>query len=576
MANNEQIIWSYFEDKGFSKYGIAGLMGNLYAESGLYPQNLQNTYNSLLGFTDAEYTKAVDNGTYTNFVNDAAGYGLAQWTYWSRKKNLLNFAKEKNKSIGDLNLQLDFLYKELKENFNSVFNTLKTAKSVLEASNVVLFKFENPAVQNTSVQNQRASYGQKYYDQFVKGTITKEEISTMGKTISTGFLTNIINGIKIDSSKKCHADNYNNSASRKIDYVVMHYTGNSQDTAWANANYFQSPNRGASAHFFVDDDSIYQSIELRDIAWHCGANTYYHNYCRNSNSIGIEMCCTAGNYKISRTTIKNAAHLCAHLCKLLGISASQVDTYVLRHYDVTHKQCPAQMSNSANDPDWTSFKKQVKEILGGKTTTTTTTKPAVNTTPKQELYRVRKSWDDAKSQIGAFANLEGAKKVCKNGYKVFDSNGKVVYEPKAETKPSTSTATEHKNKIELNNIPLYVSSDAREEKKKITGTYYIHSNEVVNNKIKITNKIENIGKSGQVTGWIKVSDAKLTQQKEAFKAYNAVVTADLLNVRIGAGMNYNVSSQLKQNTKIKISKEQGNWGYISGKGWVCLDYIKKV
>ena len=105
MANNEQIIWSYFEDKGFSKYGIAGLMGNLYAESGLYPQNLQNTYNSLLGFTDAEYTKAVDNGTYTNFVNDAAGYGLAQWTYWSRKKNLLNFAKEKNKSIGDLNLQ---------------------------------------------------------------------------------------------------------------------------------------------------------------------------------------------------------------------------------------------------------------------------------------------------------------------------------------------------------------------------------------------------------------------------------------------------------------------------------------
>jgi hypothetical protein len=87
----------------------------------------------------------------------------------------------------------------------------------------------------------------------------------------------------------------------------------------------------------------------------------------------------------------------------------------------------------------------------------------------------------------------------------------VVYEPKVKTKPSTSTATEHKNKIELNNIPLYVSSDAREEKKKITGTYYIHSNEVVNNKIKITNKVENIDKSGQVTGWIKVSDAKLTQ-----------------------------------------------------------------
>lgn len=579
MANNEQIIWSYFEKKGFSKYGIAGLMGNLYAESGLYPQNLQNTYNSLLGMTDAEYTKAVDNETYSNFINDAAGYGLAQWTYWSRKKNLLNFAKEKNKSIGDLNLQLDFLYQELQQEFSSVFKTLKSATSILEASNIVLFKFENPAIQNEAVQKQRASYGQKFYDQFVNNgkTDQKEENISMGKTITKGFLTDIINGIKIDTSKKCHSENYDNYTSREIEYIVMHYTGNSKDTAWANANYFQSPYRGASAHFFVDDDSIYQSIELRDMAWHCGTTgTYYHNYCRNYNSIGIEMCCTAGNYKISKTTIKNAAYLCAHLCKIIGITASKVDTYVLRHYDVTHKECPAQMSNSTSDPDWTAFKQQVKEILGGKTTTATS-KPTTTTT--QKLYRVRKTWADAKSQIGAFANLEGAKKVCKQGYKVFDEKGKVVYEPKVETKPVVKNDKEdinNANKIELNDIPLYVSSDARTEKKKITGTYYIHSDEVINNKIKITNKIENIGKEGQVTGWIKISDAKLTQKKEAFKDYDVIVTADLLNVRVGAGMNYSVTSQLKKNTKVKISKEQGNWGYISGKGWICLDYVKKV
>lgn len=249
----------------------------------------------------------------------------------------------------------------------------------------------------------------------------------MGKKISTGFINATINSIKVNTSKKCNADNYNNSSSRNVSYIVLHYTGNKKDTAWANANYFQSPSRGASAHFFVDDKEIYQSIELRDVAWHCGADTYYHNYCRNSNSIGIEMCCTAGNYKISNTTIKNAAHLTAYLCKQLGITALQVDQYVLRHYDVTHKLCPAQMSNSANDADWVAFKKQVKEILGG-----TATKPTI-TPSTSGLYRIRKSWSDVKSQIGAYANLEGAKKACKSGYKVFDENGKVVYPVAATT-----------------------------------------------------------------------------------------------------------------------------------------------
>lgn len=70
-------------------------MGNLYAESGLMPNNLQNTYNNKLGKTDAEYTAAVDNGSYGNFVKDSAGYGLAQWTYWSRKQALLNHANRR-------------------------------------------------------------------------------------------------------------------------------------------------------------------------------------------------------------------------------------------------------------------------------------------------------------------------------------------------------------------------------------------------------------------------------------------------------------------------------------------------
>lgn len=99
---NELTIHDYLKRKGLNEYGIAGLMGNLFAESGLNPQNLQNTYEKSLGFTDAAYTAAVDSGTYTNFVHDKAGYGLAQWTYWSRKQALLDFARAVGKSIGDL------------------------------------------------------------------------------------------------------------------------------------------------------------------------------------------------------------------------------------------------------------------------------------------------------------------------------------------------------------------------------------------------------------------------------------------------------------------------------------------
>lgn len=209
----------------------------------------------------------------------------------------------------------------------------------------------------------------------------------MAKAISAGFITDKINGIAVNASLKCNASNYNNNDSRGVAYIVMHYTGNSKDTAKNNANYFTGANRAASAHFFVDDSDIYQSVELRDVAWHCGTKgTYYHTGCRNTNSIGIEMCCTAGNYKISETTKKNAAYLCAHLCKLTGISASLVDTYVLRHYDITHKKCPAQMVDS--ESEWIAFKTMVKNILTtgnaeGAKPTTVTAKPAADSKKKK-------------------------------------------------------------------------------------------------------------------------------------------------------------------------------------------------
>jgi len=163
---NELTIHDYLKAKGLNEYGIAGLMGNLFAESGLNPRNLQNSYESVLGMNDNAYVIAVDNGTYKNFVWDKAGFGIAQWTYWSRKQALLDFASAVGKSIGDLLMQLDFLWKELSESYPSVLAVLRSATSVLEASNAVLLNYEKPANQSVGVQEKRAEYGQRYYDQF--------------------------------------------------------------------------------------------------------------------------------------------------------------------------------------------------------------------------------------------------------------------------------------------------------------------------------------------------------------------------------------------------------------------------
>ena len=121
-------MWDYFKSKGLNDYGVAGLMGNLYCESALRPCNLQQTYEKKLGYTDETYTIAVDNGSYTNFVNDSAGYGLAQWTYWSLKQEMLNYHKSKGKSIGDGDTQMEFLAHQLSNSYKSVWTTLQTAK----------------------------------------------------------------------------------------------------------------------------------------------------------------------------------------------------------------------------------------------------------------------------------------------------------------------------------------------------------------------------------------------------------------------------------------------------------------
>lgn len=163
---NEERVWNLLLKEIKNPVGVGALMGNLYCESGFKPNNLEDSYAAKTGFTDESYTAAVDNGTYSNFVNDAYGYGLAQWTWHTRKENLLNYARQKGVSIGDMTMQCEFLCKELRDSFSSLWDGLLNATDLKTASNRVLHEFERPADRSEYIEDVRAGHGYKYYEMF--------------------------------------------------------------------------------------------------------------------------------------------------------------------------------------------------------------------------------------------------------------------------------------------------------------------------------------------------------------------------------------------------------------------------
>ena len=161
----EEKIWNYLLKWLPNEFAVAGIMGNLKAESNFKTNNLQNSFEQKLGLTDETYTVAVDEDVYQNFVKDGAGYGLAQWTFWSRKELLLKTAKERKVSISDLELQLDVIIFEMSAN-KSLMADLNGAVSVRQSAEAVLKKYEKPADQSNKVVDKRTELGQAIYNQF--------------------------------------------------------------------------------------------------------------------------------------------------------------------------------------------------------------------------------------------------------------------------------------------------------------------------------------------------------------------------------------------------------------------------
>lgn len=315
---------------------------------------------------DAEYTELVDKGVYTNFANDRAGYGLAQWTHPDRKPKLLEHVKSLGKSIGDLEAQLSFLMKELSGSYKGVLNVLKTAASVQAASDVVLTQFERPADQSAAVKSKRASYGQKYFDKYVQKGVQKLKIIE-----------------SILTKNPCY------TAGRKITVkgLMLHSVGCSQPNASVFVKNWNSASHTSSCvHAFIDGNTgdVYQCLPWNHRGWHCASGSKGSG---NNTHIGIEMCepaCikyTGGStftcsdkataQAVAKRTYAAAVELFAMLCK--QYSLDPLGDGVI----VSHKEgCKRGIASNHGDPEhlWTqlglpytmdTFRAGVKAAMGG-------------------------------------------------------------------------------------------------------------------------------------------------------------------------------------------------------------------
>lgn len=381
-STNEEMIWNFLLGKGLNSCGVAGLMGNLYAESGLKPTNLQNSYEKKLGLTDDQYTTSVDNGDYANFVKDSAGYGLAQWTYWSRKQNLLNFVRSRNKSIGDMESQLEFLWKELSEGYKTVLGTLKTAKTVLEASSAVLTGFEKPANQGLTVQAKRAEYGQSYYNRYAKKTT-----NAGGSKMSNSSLVN------------CTVQSPNHSGARthKIDRITPHCVVG-QLSAESIGGCFTSSDRQASCNYGIGTDGrVVLCVDEGNRSWCSSSNA------NDQRAVTIE--CASDKtepYAMNSSVYNKLVQLCVDICKRNGISKllwlrdkdtalayepKDGEAVLTAHRWFANKSCPGEWLYSR----FGDLANAVNASLGGSSSSST---PSSGT-----LYRV---------QAGAFGNKNNA------------------------------------------------------------------------------------------------------------------------------------------------------------------------
>lgn len=592
-SNIKERFYNFFIPKlDNNLIGLSGLAGNIQAESEFKTTNLQDSYEKPLGMTDDTYTKGVDSGTYTNFVKDKAGYGLAQWTYWSRKEALLNLARSKKVSISDEEMQMEMLYNELVS--QKLIDGLKKAKTIREASNLILFKFEAPADQSKKVQDLRTSYGEAYYKLFSNTPIKESSTDQISATPA----------IKIEQVFATQNPCYRAGRKTKKTGIMLHSVGCPQPNPKAFVEAWKSANASTGVHFVIGVEPVaYQLLPYDVRAWHCGSGSKGSG---NDNLISVEMTepasikYTSGANWVETgdgtntkahvlATYNNAVALFAHICKETGISPSNIISHhegnvkgiASNHGDVEHiwNKFGLTMEEFRNDVA-SALKGVAVEVPVVSTAKSDTSGQKVNSLSGtltiiyagNDGINVRKapSITATVTQVlkkGAVCTVTGIS-ADEKWYRI--STGEFI------------TAT-----------PEYVSFKATQEQKKATaGTgYYRVQKSWGKNQIGAFKDLNNAIDLCKANSGYKVFDASgkevypcTTASKETFKFK---VTAANLRIRKGAGTTFDYHKDSKGKalytgkgvfTIVKTKKGAGAklWGLLSSyakeeNGWISLD-----
>lgn len=312
-----------------------------------------------------------------------------------------------------------------------------------------------------------------------------------------------------------HRSNYGRKRSLKdIKYIVLHYTGNDGDTDEGNINYFTGANRKASAHYFVDDDSISRSVPDNYVAYHCGGNLYsdvkktgggkLKNICTNTNSIGIEMCDTRKNnkYDITVKTRDNSIKLVKELMKRYNIGINNV----VRHFDCTGKHCPRYYCPPyGSNKEWQKFK---DDVIGKKID-----KP-INSSVSTNI------------KVGDVVRLN-------SGAKQYD--GKTVNKSYANKDFVVYSISGSRVVLTINNVIIYA----------------VNIKDIKNKNSQVSNN----------------SDSSLTVR----------VNVSALNIRSGPTVNSKITGTIRDRGVYTIVEKRGTWGRLkSGVGWISLNYTTQV
>ena len=164
---NALLIYNQLRASGVSEAGALGLMGNWMAESGLEPNRVQGDFNTgrtlSRAYTDDVMAGRISRSQFarisrSQFARDAKGYGLAQWTYYTRKEDLYDFWNGSGKALDDVSMQVSFALQELstQAEYSGLWSVLKTTEDIWTAADKVCRLYERPYYNNVEARYQYA------------------------------------------------------------------------------------------------------------------------------------------------------------------------------------------------------------------------------------------------------------------------------------------------------------------------------------------------------------------------------------------------------------------------------------